>query len=85
MYKRQVWSHPHIAHRHPEASGDRVPVIPRFGHAAFDPPATDTTDRSDEILSAAGLSPEEIALASPASERERVPSRSWPPKFKLPA
>lgn len=81
----EVWSHPHIAHRHPGASGTSVPVIPRFGATAFDPPATDTTDRSDEILSAAGLTPEEIALASPASERDRVPSRSWPPKFKLPA
>ncbi|MFG1357971.1 CaiB/BaiF CoA transferase family protein [Xanthobacter pseudotagetidis] len=80
----EVWSHPHIAHRHPNASGESVPVIPRFGHTSFDPPAIDTTDRSDEILAAAGLTPEQIALASPASERDRIPSRSWPPRFKLP-
>lgn len=80
----EVWSHPHIAHRHAGASGERVPVIPRFGRTGFEPPAVDTTDRSDEILAAAGLTPEEIALASPASERNRIPSRTWPPTFKVP-
>ncbi len=77
----EVWSHPHIAQRHADSSPDNVPVVPRFGGAPFQPPATDTTDRSDEILASAGLTPEQIALASPESERNRIPSRTWPPKM----
>ena len=80
----EVWSHPHIAQRHAHASPDSVPVIPRFGDAPFAPPPTDTADRSDEILAKAGLTPEQIALASPDSERNRIPSRTWPPKLTFP-
>lgn len=78
----EVWAHPHIAQRHAKGAPGNVPVIPRFGRESFEAPAVDTTDRSDEVLTAAGLTSEQIALASPASERERVPSRTWPPKFK---
>src|SRR5690606_27400270 len=79
----EVWSHPHIAQRHADTSPDNVPVIPRFGGMSMAPPKTDTTDKSDEILAAAGLTPEQIALASPESERNRIPSRTWPPKMTL--
>jgi alpha-methylacyl-CoA racemase len=77
----EVWSHPHIASRHAQASANAVPVIPRFGHASFAPPETDTVDRSDDILSSVGMTADQIALASPESERNRVPSRTWPPKM----
>jgi alpha-methylacyl-CoA racemase len=79
----EVWSNSHIAHRYAHASSHNVPVIPRFNGIETPPPAVDTTDKSDEILSKAGLSPEQIALASPKSERERIPSRTWPPKLKF--
>lgn len=77
----EVWSHPHIAQRHANTSPANVPVIPRFGSMSLQPPKTDITDRSDEILSAAGLTPEQISLASPETERNRIPSRTWPPKM----
>ncbi|GAA5233659.1 CoA transferase [Verticiella sediminum] len=77
----EAWSHPHIAQRHAMSSASRVPVIPRFGRAEMSAPDTDTTDRSDEVLTPLGLSAEQIALASPRSARERVPSRSWPPRM----
>lgn len=78
----EVWSHPHIAHRFTRSGAASVPVIPRFGGQEWAPPAVDTRDRSDEILGQAGLTPEEIALASPRAERERIPSRTWPPRFR---
>ncbi|AHV92497.1 CaiB/BaiF CoA transferase family protein [Bordetella holmesii] len=77
----EVWRQPHIVARHGTANADSVPVIPRFGTRAFPAPPTDTTDRSDQILAQAGLFPEEIAQASPQSERQRIPSRTWPPKM----
>lgn len=78
----EVWAHPHIAHRFTRSGAASVPVIPRFGGQEWEPSAVDTGDRSDEILGQAGLTPEEIALASPAAERERIPSRTWPPRFR---
>ncbi len=80
----EVWSQPHIVARHGTASAASVPVIPRFGTQPFPPPPTDMTDRSDQILAAAGLSAQEIALASPDTERNRVPSRTWPPRMTFP-
>jgi len=80
----EVWSHPHIAGRHAHANASNVPVIPRFGNTAFSPPQVDVADHSDEVLSAVGLTEEQIALASPVSERNRVPSRTWPPKMTFP-
>ena len=80
----EVWSHPHIAERHGDTSAASVPVIPRFGREPFSPPETDISDRSDEILASVGLTPEQISLASPESERTRIPSRTWPPKMTFP-
>ncbi len=81
----EVWAHAHIAARHAQAGACDVPVIPRFGSAPLAPPGVDTADRSEEILAQAGLSAEQIALASPVSERHRVPSRTWPPKMTFPS
>lgn len=77
----EVWSHPHIAGRHVHASAASVPVIPRFGGQSFSPPPVDTQDKTDSVLGAVGLSPEQIAQACPESERNRIPSRTWPPKM----
>ena len=77
----EVWKHEHISNRYAYANKECVPVIPRFGNVEFEPPRIDTTDQSDAILSKAGLTAEQIAVASPPSERERVPSRTWPPKL----
>lgn len=77
----EVWSHPHIAHRHPGRSQTDVPVVPRFGNTSFKTNTSDMTDRTDEILASAGLTPDEIALACPPTEKNRIPSRTWPPKM----
>lgn len=77
----ETWQHPHIRERHPEASADEMPAVPRFSRTPLTITPVDTTDRSVEILSAAGLSPEEIERASPTVERERGHDsrHAWPP------
>ncbi|EER62052.1 L-carnitine dehydratase/bile acid-inducible protein F [Acidovorax delafieldii 2AN] len=77
----EAWQHPHILERHPEASADQMPAVPRFSRTPLTIAPTDTTDRSTQVLAAAGLSPEEIERASPRSERERGHDsrHAWPP------
>lgn len=79
----EAWQHPHIRARHPNASAQEPPTIPAFSRTPLDIPPTDTSDRSIEILTAAGLSEAEIERASPARERARTTDQSggWPPPF----
>lgn len=80
----EAWQHPHIQARHPNASAQEPPTIPVFSRTPLDIPPTDTSDRSIEILTAAGLSAAEIDRASPAHERARTTDQSggWPPPFR---
>jgi len=75
----EIWSHPHIRHRHPNAHAQQVPVLPRFDQQSYSAPETDIEDRTDVILGELGLSREQIDKACPLAERNRIPSRSWPP------
>jgi hypothetical protein len=59
-----------------------VPAIPRFSRTVVTQSALDQSDQSDAILAEAGLSPEEIAKASPESERANNGWSGWPPAFK---
>lgn len=77
----ETWQHPHIRARFPDADANSVPPIPGFSRTPLVTPQTDTTDRSVEILSAAGLSAEEIERASPAEERARQFGSGWPPEL----
>ena len=54
------------SHRHPFESGRAVPPIPRLGRTPGMAGKTDLSDRSREVLTEAGLSPEEIDAALPA-------------------
>jgi alpha-methylacyl-CoA racemase len=78
----EVWQHPHIRARFPEAGPDNVPAIPRFSRTPVRQRALDQRDQSDAILMQAGLPPDRIALASPASERANTGWSGWPPRFK---
>lgn len=80
----EAWQHPHIKARHPEASADIPPTIPRFSRTPLHVQPTDTNDRSIEILAATGMSVSEIALASPLSERVRLNDSlgGWPPPLR---
>lgn len=75
----ETWQHEHIRARFPEARADSVPPIPGFSRTPLVTPATDTSDKSFEILSAAGLSADQIARASPPEERARQLGSGWPP------
>lgn len=59
----EVWCEPQIRHRHPQASAHALPPIPRLGKTRGRTSATDPSDRTREVLTAAGLSPEEIDAA----------------------
>jgi alpha-methylacyl-CoA racemase len=78
----EVWAHPHIKARFPEATADNVPAIPRFSRTPLRPLPCDESDQSDAILAEAGLRSDEIALASPAKERASKGWSGWPPRFK---
>jgi alpha-methylacyl-CoA racemase len=78
----EVWQHEHIRARFPGASADAVPSIPRFARTPISTSETDTSDKTLEILAAAGLSAEEIERASPAEERARMHGSGWPPFLK---
>lgn len=78
----EVWAHPHIKARFPDADAGNVPAIPRFSRTPLSPAPRDESDQSDAILAEAGLRPDEIALASPAKERASTGWSGWPPHFK---
>ena len=78
----EVWQHPHIRARFPGAGPENVPAIPRFSRTVVTQSVLDQSDQSDAILAEAGLSPEEIAKASPESERANNGWSGWPPVFK---
>lgn len=78
----EVWQHPHIKTRFPGASPSNIPAAPTFSRTPIAPSATDYTDRTREILAAAGLSAAEIDNASPPHERERMNAAGWPPELK---
>ena len=78
----EVWQHPHIRARFPDAGPDNVPAIPRLSRTPVRPRALDQRDQSEAILAEAGLEPEQIALASPAGERANAGWSGWPPRFK---
>ncbi|WP_454719932.1 MULTISPECIES: CaiB/BaiF CoA transferase family protein [Cupriavidus] len=78
----EVWDDPHIRARFDGAGADAVPPVPRFSRTPLRAGAADTADRSVEILSAAGLSADEIARASPPAERARAGGSGWPPVLK---
>lgn len=78
----EVWEHPHIRARFPGAGPENVPAIPRFSRTGVTPRALDQSDQSDAILAEAGLTADEIAKASPESERANTGWSGWPPVFK---
>lgn len=78
----EVWAHPHIKARFPDAAADNVPAIPRFSRTPLGQAPRDESDQSEAILAAAGLRPDEIGLASPAKERASRGWSGWPPHFK---
>jgi alpha-methylacyl-CoA racemase len=78
----EVWQHPHIRARFPGAGPDNVPAIPRFSRTVVTQSPLDEGDQSDAILTEAGLSRDEIASASPKSERANAGWSGWPPIFK---
>ena len=64
----EVWDEPQIRHRHPQASARAVPPIPRLGRTPGVAGTADLSDRTREVLAAAGLSSEEIEAALPADQ-----------------
>ncbi|MGY4471941.1 alpha-methylacyl-CoA racemase [Bradyrhizobium sp. LB9.1b] len=78
----EVWQEPQIRTRADHNDGHfAVPAIPRFSRTPIAPAATDTRDRSVEVLSALGLDDAQIAKASPADERGLAIGLGWPPVF----
>lgn len=80
----EAWRTAHVRHRHPDASAVEAPTVPRFGRTPLSVPPTDTSDRSEALLAAAGLSAAEIERASPAAGRLRPGDgpMGWPPPLR---
>lgn len=78
----EVWQHPHIRQRFPAAAATHIPAAPAFSRTPIAPCATDYSDRTADILAAAGLGRDEIERASPAAERQRMSGDGWPPALK---
>lgn len=81
----EAWQHPHIKQRHPLASAEVPPLMPRFGGTPLGIAPIDTTDKSAEILGSLGLSEAALERASPIVERERLNDAlsGWPPPLKF--
>jgi alpha-methylacyl-CoA racemase len=78
----EVWHDPQIRTRAERIGGQHaVPAIPRFSRTPIAPVANDTRDRSVEVLASIGLNEQQIAVASPASERGQEIGLGWPPAF----
>jgi alpha-methylacyl-CoA racemase len=79
----EVWQHDHIKARFGNVSATSVPTVPRFSRTQLDTPHNDTSDKTVQILSSLGCTPAEIEAAYPASERNRIHSKTaeWPPKI----
>jgi len=75
----EVWQHPHIRARFPDASSTNIPAAPGFSRTPIAPCATDYNDHTVNVLSDAGLALDEIERASPVAERQRMNADGWPP------
>lgn len=80
----EAWRHPHVRQRHPDASADEPPLMPRFSETPLHIPSTNTMDQSVAILANADLTADEIDKASPVVERERLnkAGSGWPPPLR---
>jgi alpha-methylacyl-CoA racemase len=75
----EVWEHEHIKARFSGASAQSVPPVPAFSRTPLVTPHSDPSDHSEEILSAAGFTAEEIERASPPKDRAQTDRMEWPP------
>lgn len=80
----EAWAHAHIRQRHPDASAEVPPPVPRFSRTPLSVRPTDIADCSATVLAGAGLDADEIERASPGVERERLnrAGSGWPPPLR---
>lgn len=69
--------HPHNRERHPGLAADRPPKAPMMPMTAAAPASYDPSDRTTEVLAAAGLTDSEIAAAR--SDVPMTDGLPWPP------
>jgi alpha-methylacyl-CoA racemase len=82
LLPHEVWLEPQILTRIDDSNGEfAVPAIPRFSRTPIAPGRTDMSDRSVDVLAAAGLDAGQIATASPVEERGLAVGLGWPPVF----
>jgi alpha-methylacyl-CoA racemase len=74
----EVFSHPHIVARHPEASDAQVPALPRASRTPGRVTRNNVAPLSEDELRRLGLSETEIREAKASSEKS-LRSMSWPP------
>lgn len=74
----EAWAHPQTLARHGELPRWEVPRAPRLPADGNELREPDTTDQTEAVLAAAGLTPEEIEAARPRPT-DRVQGLDWPP------
>ncbi len=78
----EVWQEPHNKARHPNASDNCVPAVPRFSRTPATPRESDRSDRTREVLKSLAMSDADIALATPSDPASAVEGLSWPPVLR---
>lgn len=74
----EVWTHPQVTHRHPGADALHFPVAPRFADRE-EPAAFDGTDRTRELLTAAGLAADVVDAVEAENAVSGTGGLQWPP------
>ena len=64
----EIWDEPQIRQRHPQASARAVPPVPRLSRTPGVAGDTDLADRGRDILTEAGLAPEDLEAALAVEE-----------------
>jgi alpha-methylacyl-CoA racemase len=80
----EVWADAQIKHRHPDSSSRSVPAIPRFSRTPAISSILDRADRSREVLTALGMTDDQITAAVPSDPSAAVEGLSWPPDLRNP-
>ncbi len=75
----EVFSDAQVRSRHPDISKHRVPAVPRFSRTPGRIGATDLDDRTEAVLTEAGVPEETVRALRPGRRSAGVQGLVWPP------
>lgn len=74
----EVFSHPQVRQRFPDASADNIPAIPRYSRSMTEPGITNNNDQTKAVLRSVGLA-EEVIVNAIAEGGQVSTGLRWPP------